>query len=90
MQELLFPAMSIRLTNPSSSSSFSSSSTPSHHLPQPMVTIDEARRTLATSFYPFLSIGYATSYKEAWKSAWVQAKPLMSVVLWGALDDASC
>jgi len=90
VQELLFPAMSITLLSASSSSSSSSFSTPPHVFPEPMVTAGEARRALALSFYPFLDVGYASSYKEAWSSARIQAKPLMSVVLWGALDDASC
>jgi hypothetical protein len=92
VQELLFPAMSIKLSSassPSSSSSFSFSTQP-HVFPEPVVTALEARHALALSFYPFLDLGYASSYKEAWSSARIQAKPLMSVVLWGALDDASC
>jgi len=45
---------------------------------------------LAISLMPFLDAGYRADYFSAFEEAQAQGKPLVAVVLWGALDDASC
>ena len=45
---------------------------------------------LGMALYPFLDAGYTTDYYKAYGEATAVGKPLFAVVLWGALDDASC
>ena len=45
---------------------------------------------LGTALYPFLDAGYTTDYHKAFREAAAVGKQLFAVVLWGALDDASC
>ncbi len=45
---------------------------------------------LGTALYPFLDAGYSTDYYKAFREAAAVGKQLFAVVLWGALDDASC
>ena len=50
----------------------------------------EARAKLAVALYPFLDAGYKRDYVQAFQEAAAARKPMVAVVLWGALDDASC
>ena len=50
----------------------------------------EARAKLAVALYPFLDAGYTQDYVQAFQEAAAARKPMVAVVLWGALDDASC
>ena len=45
---------------------------------------------LGVSLMPFLDAGYRADYVSAFEEARGLGKPLVAVVLWGALDDASC
>ena len=49
-----------------------------------------ARAKLAVALYPFLDAGYKRDYVQAFQEAAAARKPMVAVVLWGALDDASC
>lgn len=50
----------------------------------------EAQEALAVAMYPFLDVGYTTDYEKAFRVAKQSRKLVFGVVLWGALDDASC
>ena len=50
----------------------------------------ESQAKLAIALYPFLDVGYTQDYAAAYLAAGAAKKPLLAVVLWGALDDASC
>ena len=82
VQEILFPQMVLELVNPVRGEETSGSIVSIH--PQ------EAQDKLAVAMYPFLEVGYAADYWEAAERAAAVSKPLLAVVLWGALDDASC
>lgn len=82
VQELLFPQMSVELVvsaQPEPASQYLISIHP-----------QEAQDKLAMAMYPFLQVGYASDYWAAATMAAAVSKPLMAVVLWGSLDDASC
>ena len=49
-----------------------------------------ARDKLGVALYPFLDVGYERDYLKAFEAARHANKVLLAVVLWGALDDASC
>uniref|UniRef100_A0A7S0MLY0 Uncharacterized protein n=1 Tax=Cryptomonas curvata TaxID=233186 RepID=A0A7S0MLY0_9CRYP len=83
VQEIFFPQMRLELVDPPtySGSSFRS---------DVWITPVEAEKKLAVAMYPFLEVGYSTAYFEASHLAAAAGKGLLTVVLWGALDDASC
>ena len=84
VQEILFPQMRLELVEEAPSQAARLSPSLVYMDPQ------EAQDKLAVAMYPFLHVGYSTDYLEAARVAAAAGKPLMAVVLWGALDDASC
>jgi hypothetical protein len=53
------------------------------------IDVDLAKRELTKAFYAFASINWVP-WESALKVAGEQHKPILAIVLWGALDDQSC
>jgi hypothetical protein len=83
VQEIFFPQMRLELVNPRM---YSGPSTKA----DVWITPVEAEKKLVVAMYPFLEVGYSTAYFEASHLAAAAGKALLTVVLWGSLDDASC
>jgi hypothetical protein len=83
VQEIFFPQMRLELED---SRAYTGSSSRS----DVWITPVEAEKKLAVAMYPFLEVGYSTAYFEASHLAAAAGKGLLTVVLWGSLDDASC
>jgi hypothetical protein len=83
VQEIFFPQMRLELVD----ARLYPGSTPTSEV---WITPVEAEDKLAVAMYPFLEVGYSTAYFEASHVAAAAGKALLTVVLWGSLDDASC
>jgi hypothetical protein len=53
------------------------------------IEMDRAKRELTKSFYAFANINWVP-WESALSAARQQDKPILAIVLWGALDDQSC